>query len=139
MNNTGVTTSATCTLCNLSKVSAPNSVQQSTCTIICICTGFFVMCNTLSKITGPSCQGTMQEIESRLSMVAADMRQSFRETSLKDMNMGQLLRMKKVALTMTEALECEIRALVKYRSGDSDDSDSSSDTDESLGGEEYKR
>lgn len=81
----------------------------------------------------------MQEIESRLSMVAADMRQSFRETSLKDMNMGQLLRMKKVALTMTEALECEIRALVKYRSGDSDDSDSSSDTDESLGGEEYKR
>jgi hypothetical protein len=80
----------------------------------------------------------MQEIESQLSMVAADMRQSFRETSLKDMNMGQLLRMKKIALTMTEALDCEIRALVKYRSGDSGNSDSSSDT-ESLGGEEYKR
>ena len=80
----------------------------------------------------------MKEIESRLSMVAADMRQYFRETSLKDMEMGQLLRMKKVAIIMTEALECEIRALIKYRSGDSDDSDSSSDT-ESLGGEEYRR
>lgn len=105
--------------------------------IICIYV-HFVLRNTSRKINVPSFQGTMKEIESRLSMVAADMRQYFRETSLKDMEMGQLLRMKKVAKIMTEALECEIRALIKYRSGDSDDSDSSSDT-ESLGGEEYRR
>ena len=106
--------------------------------IICICTGFFVLRNTSRKITTPSFQGTMKEIESRLCIVAADMRQYFRETSLKDMNMGQLLRMKKVALIMTEALVCEIRALIKYRSGDSERLGFLVYT-ESLGGEEYRR
>jgi hypothetical protein len=129
--------SARCTRCNLIAVSVSVSlvVRQSIdyAPVSLSCNALDVIQNYRHVISE-----TMNEIERLLSKVVADMRQYFRVTSLKDMNMVQLLHMKKIVSVMAEALECEIKAVIKHRSSDSDDSDSASDT-ESLGGEEYRR
>lgn len=79
----------------------------------------------------------MKELESRLNHLAADLRRGIRETSFKDMDMGLLLRMRRSVRIMFEALESEIRAVIKFRSSDSEESDSASSDMESLGGEDY--